>query len=316
MNLTVARKMVLKLCYGFCIVLSVPLLSYAKDWRGIVPMRSTRADVERLLGEPTAPPKDGSRVYILNKFRSIYFGDEGEVYIDFAEAEIPAAVDCLTRIPAGTVLMIQVTPNKELSLRDLPIDENRFRKFDPSDPPEIGYAAYIDEQEGLIIRTFRSRVEEIVYIASAAAKAFCPSYYENPETFVRLFVCGSYSMKFDEFGDLSAKEERARLDNYAIQLENQTGSLGYIIAYAGSRTRAAEALTRAKRAKDYLERERNIDVGRVFAIDGGYREDFTIELFIGDVSAEPPKPTPTVPLSEVRIISDREKPRKRRRAQP
>jgi hypothetical protein len=199
-------------------MLALPVLSYAKEWRGIIPMRSTRADVEVLLGEPPAPPKDGSRLYTLNKVRSIYFLDEGEVDIVFAEAEIPAAVDCLARIPAGTVLMIQITPKNNLALIDVPIDETKFRKFDPSDLPNMGYAAYMNEQEGLIIRTFKSRVEQIVYIASAPDKGLCPTYYENSESFVKLFLCGlAVPNKFDEYGALPWTSEEARLDNFAIQ---------------------------------------------------------------------------------------------------
>lgn len=50
-----------------CAALFLSVTSDAKDWRGIVPLHSTRADVENLLGEPPPPPKDGSRVYTLNK---------------------------------------------------------------------------------------------------------------------------------------------------------------------------------------------------------------------------------------------------------
>lgn len=310
--------MIINLCYCLCITLGLPALAYAKDWRGIIPMRSTRADVEVLLGEPPAPPKDGSRSYTLNKGRSIYFLDEGEVYIVFAEAEIPAAVDCLARIPAGTVLMIQVTPKKELSLSDLPIDESKFRKFDPSQPPNIGYAAYVNEQEGLIIRTLKSRVEQIVYIASAPDKGLCPSYYGNSESIVSVMICGLGlgQQKFDEYGALSFEDEKARLDNFAIQIQNQSGTVGFIIAYAGRRARVGEAHARANRAKEYLERRRNIDVGRVVAIDGGYREDSSVELFVGPTEAAKPDPTPTIQLSEVQIIYDNEKPRKRRNVKP
>ena len=286
--------MILKLSCCLCIMLSLPVVSFAKDWRGIIPMHSTRADVESLLGEPPAPPKDGSRSYTLNKSRSIYFLDEGEVYIVFAEARIRAAVDCLGKIPEGSVLMIQVTPKKELSLSDFPIDVTKFRKFDPSKPPDIGYAAYINEQEGLVVRTFKSRVDEIVYIASSADKAHCPSYYEDSESFVSVMVCGlSFGqVKFDEYGDLSWRDEKARLDNFAIQIMNQGGNVGYIIVYAGHRAGRGEALARANRAKDYLEWHRNIDLGRVVAIDGGHREDFSVELFIGPSDADPPVPTP------------------------
>lgn len=305
-----AMQLLLKLCYCLCIVLSVPILSYGKDWRGIIPMRSTRADVEALLGEP-APPTE-YRPY--SKRFSIYLLDDGEVEFVFAEAE-GKVHDCVKNVPAGTVLLIEIRPKKELTLRDLSIDETKFRKFDPSDPPNIGYQAYINEQEGLIVRTYENKVDKIVYIASAADKGRCPDYYADSETMVKVFPCRFGPVKFDEFGNLSAKDENARLDNFAIQLEHMSDTVGYIIVYAGRRAGVGEAYTRSKRAKDYLEGHRAM-MGRVVAIDGGYREDFTMELFIGLREEGPPTASPTVDSSEVQIINDQAKPRKRRPVRP
>lgn len=301
-------QLLLKLCCCLCIVLNVPILSYGKDWRGITPMRSTRADVEALLGEP-APPTE-NRPY--SKKFSIYFLDEGEVEFVFAGTEGKSFADCVKNVPAGTVLMIEIRPKKELTLRDLSIDETKFRKFDPSDPPDIGYQAYINEQEGLIVRTYESKVDQIVYIASAADKGRCPDFYADPETMVKKIACAFGPVKFDEFGDLSAKDENSRLDNFAIQLEHESGTVAYIIVYAGRRARVGEAYTRSKGAKDYLEGHRGM-MGRVVAIDGGYREDFTMELFIGLREVGPPTASPTLDSSEVQIIDDQAKPRKRRR---
>src|ERR1043165_1501339 len=83
----------------------------AKDWRGLIPLRSTRADVEKLLGEPPPPPKDGTRAYTLNKGRSLYFLDEGEVYIVYAEDISAGTRQCLNTVAEGTVLVIHVTPS-------------------------------------------------------------------------------------------------------------------------------------------------------------------------------------------------------------
>jgi hypothetical protein len=290
------------------------VVAHAKDWRGIKPLHSTREDVERLLGEPPPPPKDGSRAYTLNKGRSIYFLDEGEIYIVFAEDETLAAADCSGKVPSGTVLMVQVTPKSEMVLSNLQIDEKSFRKFDPSDPPGLGYEGYINEQEGLIIKAFKGKVEEVIYIASAQDKHRCSSYYENPESFVRVFVCGLGlgARKFDEYFNLSFGDEKARLDNFAIQWQQEPETQGYIIAYAGRKTRDGEALIRADRSKNYLVNERSINSGRIILIDGGHREEFSMELFIAPVGAQPPSPSPTVEPSEVQIIYDNEKPRKRR----
>src|ERR1044072_1501052 len=93
----------------------------AKDWRGLVPLRSTREDVERLLGVPQPPPKDGTRSYTLNEGRSIYFLDEGEVYIVYAEALFDGPRRCLDTVAAGTVLTIEITPNSKRPISEFVI---------------------------------------------------------------------------------------------------------------------------------------------------------------------------------------------------
>jgi class 3 adenylate cyclase len=83
--------------------------------------------------------------------------------------------------------------------------------------------------------------------------------------------------KFDEYGDLEFDDEKARLDNFAIQLQNKPGARGYFRAYGSS---LGEAMVRANRAKDYLVNTRGIDANRVVAMDGGLRETFVMELHV------------------------------------
>lgn len=115
--------------------------------------------------------------------------------------------------------------------------------------------------------------------------------------------------KFDEYGNIRFNDEKARLDNYAIQLQNDPGSQGYIIAYGGRRGTAGEAQARADRAKNYLVNTRGIDAGRLVTVDGGYREELTVELWIRPTGANEPTATPNVEASEVQIV----RPRARRR---
>jgi hypothetical protein len=91
--------------------------------------------------------------------------------------------------------------------------------------------------------------------------------------------------KFDEYGNIRFNDEKARLDNYAIQLQNQPGAQGYIIAYGSC---AGEAQARADRAKDYLVNTRGIDAGRIVTMDGGCRSDLSVELWIVPSGATPP----------------------------
>jgi hypothetical protein len=93
------------------------------------------------------------------------------------------------------------------------------------------------------------------------------------------------AVKFDEYGNIKFNDEKARLDNYAIQLQNQPGSQGYILAYGSC---AGEAQARADRAKDYLVNTRGIDAGRLVTVDGGCRSELWVELWIVPTGATAP----------------------------
>jgi hypothetical protein len=96
--------------------------------------------------------------------------------------------------------------------------------------------------------------------------------------------------KFDEYGNIRFNDEKARLDNYAIQLQNSPGATGTIIVYGSC---AGEAQQRGDRAKDYLVNTRGIEAGRITVVDGGCRADLTVQLWVVPQGA----PAPTVDTS-------------------
>ena len=105
----------------------------------------------------------------------------------------------------------------------------------------------------------------------------------------------------------------ARLDNFAIQLTNDDNAIGQVIVYAGRKATVAEAQTRANRARDYLISVRKVAPERLKAVDGGYREDLTTQLYITPPDAESPL-MPTLEPSQVETIYEKKRqPRKKNR---
>ena len=98
------------------------------------------------------------------------------------------------------------------------------------------------------------------------------------------------SRKFDEYYDIARNDEKARLDNYAIQLQSEPGSQGYIIVYPSRRARANEAQARATRVSDYLVNSRGIDASRFTVTIAAPREDWLFELWIVPQGAALPTP--------------------------
>ena len=98
------------------------------------------------------------------------------------------------------------------------------------------------------------------------------------------------SRKFDEYYDIARNDEKARLDNYAIQLQSEPGSQGYIIVYPSRRARANDAQARATRISDYLVNSRGIDASRFTVTIASPREDWLFELWIVPRGAALPTP--------------------------
>jgi hypothetical protein len=91
--------------------------------------------------------------------------------------------------------------------------------------------------------------------------------------------------KFDEYGNIRFNDEKARLDNYAIQLQNEPGSSGTIIVYGSC---VGEGQQRGDRAKDYLVNTRGIEAGRITVVDGGCRSELKVELWVVPQGAAAP----------------------------
>jgi hypothetical protein len=130
---------------------------------------------------------------------------------------------------------------------------------------------------------------------------------------------GCYRGKIDEYGDLAWGDERARLDNYIVELRNNPTARACMICHGGRRGRAGEARRRCDRAADYLKRVGRIDASRIVTLDGGFREELTVELWAPPAGAMLPVAAATVDPSEVVIIKDapgRKRPRRPRPARP
>lgn len=155
------------------------LASYAsaKSWHGITPLHSTRADVEKLWGKPLPPPPESGRAYTLSDERSIYFTDEGEIYVLYARF----TSECDKSVTPDTVLWLSLTPRAKIQLSELRIDKAKFTTYDPARPKGSGYKAYTDESEGYSILTFKGLVEQIYYQPTLQDRKLCPSYFENGE---------------------------------------------------------------------------------------------------------------------------------------
>ncbi|HST51238.1 MAG TPA: hypothetical protein VLJ61_04435 [Pyrinomonadaceae bacterium] len=164
-----------------------------------------------------------------------------------------------------------------------------------------GTPAIVVDTTGLYGQPVEATVEVVGLPGSCERKSSCTSA-------VRSRVIGE---PVDEYGKIPFEDEKARLDNFAIELQNDPTSQGYLICYGGKVGRAGEAWARCKRAKNYIATVRGIAPSRLVTVNGGYMENLSVWLWAVPSGARPPAPSPTVDPKEARIIKNNPKSRRR-----
>ncbi|HKO96042.1 MAG TPA: hypothetical protein VJU86_03555 [Pyrinomonadaceae bacterium] len=119
------------------------------------------------------------------------------------------------------------------------------------------------------------------------------------------------SRQFDVCCSCSFDDQKARLDNLAVELQNDPATTTYVIAYGGRTSRIGQADLLSSRARDYLVSQRGIDASRIVVLNGGFREEDCVELWIVPSGATPPQPSPTLQPGDVKPAPAT--PRRRRR---
>jgi hypothetical protein len=117
------------------------------------------------------------------------------------------------------------------------------------------------------------------------------------------------AQKFYEFGWVPCEQLRAILDNYLAELQSRPRTTGYIYVYEGKftdrvyRRKSSIEVVRSPVLGEASYRTgvyrqhfnfRKIPADRYLFVDGGYRENFSVELWIVPDGAKPPVATPTL----------------------
>jgi hypothetical protein len=286
-----------KVAKRFTLVAGVLLLisqaAAAKPWRGIVPLHSTRADVERLLGPPT-----------LEEY-GYQFEDEMAT-ITYSSRTCEEGLPGGWNIPLDTVVEIRVSLGAEISVADALPAGRSFEQIYAIEKTEIDY---LDVEDGVRYTARDGRLMAVTYIGSAAdeKKLSCGPYkYAAPvPEGAQLNRFAQYP--FDFYGSkASVAEANSRLDGFAHQLsesnQNKSNYRGFILVYAGRAAHAQEAKKVADCAKNYLVKVRQANPDEIIAVDAGYQDEFKVELYIMPKDAYPPLLKPTVGPKKVQIL--------------
>ena len=126
------------------------------------------------------------------------------------------------------------------------------------------------------------------------------------------------AQKVDEFGITNCDDWMARSENLSSKMREDESSLGYIIYYGGRVNiqpygsphtrrlpRRGEAFARAAAIKSRYVNSLGIDGNRIMLLNGGYRENWTVELWLVPKGGRPPLPTPSLKESVIRFRKGR-----------
>ncbi len=95
--------------------------------------------------------------------------------------------------------------------------------------------------------------------------------------------------------------EMAHLDSYALQVQTDPEYMAYVIVYGGRHGTARHEIRQRKaRIRRYLVKNRGIEPVRVHVVEGGFREEVTVELWLVAGGAKLPEPTATVLPKDVK----------------
>ena len=108
----------------------------------------------------------------------------------------------------------------------------------------------------------------IVFLLSCASRPLAIPTRTNPTS------------AFDRYGRISWENEKARLDNFAIQLMMEPDYIGYFLVRVGKLSCKGDAQAHALRAKNYLMHVRHIPWNRIIWRDTGFGDEFQVIIWL------------------------------------
>jgi hypothetical protein len=264
--------MKMKICFILLTLVAFPIqFQQGIGWRGIMPLKSTRADVERELGA-------------LDLSCQCYKTGKEVVHISYATDR------CAGDLPGwnvhrDTVLRFSISLLKEVAFSDVePRMEDFVKTMDDT------FTAYY----GNVEKGLRYSVSQAGIITTIS---YFPSIKDNslrcagfPPTDGGITAYSPY----EEFPYESLDDITSRIGEFTIRLQKQPMYKGYIVVYAGRDQKISGVATFASKARDYVIKELDAKPDTIVAINGGYREEPMVHLFMIPSSWPPPVPNPTL----------------------
>jgi hypothetical protein len=151
--------------------------SNAEGWRGIIPLRSTRADIERVVEGTVKESKCRSNI-------CSYYLSDVNLFVVYSKGDCKSQESSGWNVPRDTVIRFDVVPKVKPLFSDLKIDEEKFKKKE--DPELKGVLHYINDEDGLSLTVQQGVVDGFYYGPSAKDEHLrCPEKVKTAKEIFR-----------------------------------------------------------------------------------------------------------------------------------
>ncbi len=124
-----------------CISMMLSLAGFLQTagWRGIVPLHSTREDVEHLLGAPQES----------HGVSSTYIRDDEKILVFYSAGPCKKGSSEEWNVPRDTVVSITVYPKAKMLVSNLRLDRTKYKRV--TDPHSDLVVYYFNKEDGIRI---------------------------------------------------------------------------------------------------------------------------------------------------------------------
>jgi hypothetical protein len=225
-------------------IMSLAFTQDAPGWRGIVPLHSTRAQLEQLVG-------------VLDMRCQCYSTETETIRVEYASGPCTGAL-AGWNVPTDTVLSLQIYPKKRLFFSELKIQKEDF-------------ITTVDDT----VTTYYGNGEKGLRYAVTSSGTVASVWY-GPSTKQNKLRCAGFPptdggitayRPYFEFPFETVDDIKGRLGEFGVRLLKEPQLKGYIIVY-GQRNKVAPVDQFVKSAKAYLVDDLNINPNTVEASNG------------------------------------------------
>jgi len=193
--------------------------------------------------------------------------------------------------------VVRVTGPAEVSAGDLLVITANVRGGDAGVTPTYNWsvsAGTISSGQGTPTITVDLTGTEGQSVTATVDVGGYPRECQTSGSYTTSVMKKAVARKLTEYRKIKLADEQAMLDFFTIELQNDPMAMGYIISYAGIKSKPNTAGITAKRAKNYIVDQRGIAGDRIITVDGGFRQEEITELYIVPQGAMVPSAQPTV----------------------